>query len=463
MNKVLTCDIDTTIYDASILMKESKLDYILITNNDELEGIVTTKDIGFSINLNNNNKLINDIMTKDPLCAIEGSKMEDIINVMINKKFRHLPIINKDSKIINLIDIRECYNYSINKLEKLYSNNKGIDEILEIGKIGNGKISQYLKNLKKLLQGPILNDVLHNGNNKVIYCNINDSVYKVGMKMKEFKRTAIIVKDDENDNENVGIFTTKDLVFRVISEKLDVHKIKIGDVMTKSFKFANKNMNIHDALEMMINGKYLNLPIVDIDNDNDNDDNDDKIIGIIDVIKLMRFTLNQIKTLEELGEDDEDENVDIDGDNEVHDYDEEYAGDISIDEIREFEITKNDNIKIEKNIYFKIDNNGKKFVIKMKISKGFPRLEKEILKIIGKKDVEIGYYESGDLIEINDDESLKNCVEIQDSKMINIAIIKSSGDNKSNNTDHNDSVNVGMGVGVGMGVLGIGMYLLRRR
>lgn len=68
------------------------------------------------------------------------------------------------------------------------------------------------------MNGPTLEDAL-DANTVPTYVNVKASVHEATMLMKENRTTAVLVKDT---NEQVaGIFTSKDVVLRVIAAGLD--------------------------------------------------------------------------------------------------------------------------------------------------------------------------------------------------------------------------------------------------
>ena len=85
------------------------------------------------------------------------------------------------------------------------------------------------------------------------------SVHEATMLMKENRTTAVLVKDT---NEQVaGIFTSKDVVLRVIAAGLDL-KCSVVRVMTPQPDVAPIGLPVQDALRKMFDGHYLNLPVV---------------------------------------------------------------------------------------------------------------------------------------------------------------------------------------------------------
>lgn len=178
------------------------------------------------------------------------------------------------------------------KLERMHASSKKLYEALDSvhSEMGVGQqplqVFKYFENLKSKMNGPTLESVL-DANTVPVYSNVKSTVYEATVLMKENRTTAVLVKD--NNDEVTGIFTSKDVVLRVIAAGLDPKNCSIVRVMTPQPDVAKVNLPIQQALRQMFEGHYLNLPVVGDQND---------IIGIVEVLKLTYATLNQIKQLE---------------------------------------------------------------------------------------------------------------------------------------------------------------------
>ena len=101
--------------------------------------------------------------------------------------------------------------------------------------------------------------------------------------MKENHITAVLVQDQ---GQITGIFTSKDVVLRVIAAGLDPANCSVIRVMTPHPDFAPLDMSIQAALRKMHDGHYLNLPVMNKESD--------EIVGMVDVLKLTYATLDQV-------------------------------------------------------------------------------------------------------------------------------------------------------------------------
>lgn len=460
----LICASNVSIYEAAQRMIAAKENHVLVVDeNEELLGILTTKDIAFRVvgsNLNIKSTTVKKIMTSNPMCAKVATKASDALSLMVIKHFRHLPVVNEDNQIVGVLDITKCYNEAMKRLEKLYQDSKKLYDAMEtvnkeLGNSGYGRrqhtyIITYFENLKRILSGPTLSQLLNDESTLPVYCSVDSSAYDAAMLMKLKKTTAILVRDLKE--ETVGIFTSKDVVSRVIAKGMDPTDCTVESVMTVHPATAPTTMSINEALKQMFEGKYLNLPVLD--------EKTKDIVGVVDVIRLTNFTLNQIQTMESFNEDEEDaddeELFDSIGENDFSKFlqtlpneNEEYgydssASDISVDELAQFDLStmSNDtNTVCSRNIegpkrmssimslgpinyndvcFFKFKvSRGRIHRVSYRPSDGIDKFKellkeefmKEELDMFDQGIFEISYLdEDGDIIVINTDKDLKDCV-----------------------------------------------------
>ncbi|EGV64722.1 hypothetical protein CANTEDRAFT_104365 [Yamadazyma tenuis ATCC 10573] len=296
-SEAVTCKPSTTVFEASQLMTAKRENCILVVGEDgELLGIFTAKDLAFRVvgsNLNANVITIDQIMTPNPLCTNANDPASDALTVMIQKRFRHLPVLDNRDRIVGVLDITKCYSQQMEKLERMHESSKRLYEAFdtvhsEMAVVQQPlQVFQYFEELKSKMNGPTLDTVL-DSRTVPIYCSIKTTVYEATVLMKENNTTAVLVKDNE-DKVN-GIFTSKDVVLRVIAAGLTPKNCSIVRVMTPQPDVARHDLSIQESLRKMFDGHYLNLPVVGDSGD---------IIGIVEVLKLTYATLNQIKQVKD--------------------------------------------------------------------------------------------------------------------------------------------------------------------
>ncbi|KAF3763012.1 CBS-domain-containing protein [Cryphonectria parasitica EP155] len=279
----------TTVAEAAQLMAAKREDCVLVTDDDDrIAGIFTAKDLAFRVvgqGLKSANVTIAEIMTKNPLCARTDTSATDALDLMVRKGFRHLPVMDENQDISGILDITKCFYDAMEKLERAYSSSRKLYDALEgvqseLGASQPQQIISYVEALRVKMSGPTLESVL-NGEPPVTV-SVRTSVKEAAFLMKENHTTALLVQDN---GSITGIFTSKDVVLRVIAPGLDPSTCSVVRVMTPHPDFAPIDMSIQAALRKMHDGHYLNLPVM-------NDGGE--IVGMVDVLKLTYATLEQI-------------------------------------------------------------------------------------------------------------------------------------------------------------------------
>ncbi|EED23855.1 CBS and PB1 domain protein [Talaromyces stipitatus ATCC 10500] len=283
---------NTTVSEAAQLMAAKREDCVLVTDDDDrIAGIFTAKDLAFRVvgaGLKAREVTIAEIMTKNPLCARTDTSATDALDLMVRKGFRHLPVMDENQDISGILDITKCFYDAMEKLERAYSSSRKLYDALEgvqseLGSSQPQQIIQYVEALRQKMSGPTLESVLDGMPPTTV--SVRTSVKEAAALMKEHHTTALLVQDQ---GSITGIFTSKDVVLRVIAPGLDPATCSVVRVMTPHPDFAPTDMSIQAALRKMHDGHYLNLPVMN---------EAGEIVGMVDVLKLTYATLEQINSM----------------------------------------------------------------------------------------------------------------------------------------------------------------------
>ncbi|HMJ56047.1 MAG TPA: CBS domain-containing protein [Polyangiaceae bacterium] len=71
---------------------------------------------------------------------------------------------------------------------------------------------------------------------------------------------AIVVLEE---GKLVGIVSERDIVARVVAKGLDPAMVAVSDVMTRDVRTVTESVSVRRALEMMAQGRFRHLPVVD--------------------------------------------------------------------------------------------------------------------------------------------------------------------------------------------------------
>lgn len=235
------------------------------------------------------------MVTRDTMSAT------DALNTMVTRGFRHLPVCNDEGDIVGLLDIAKVFYEALEKLErahgssqKLYHALEGVQNEWGTGTVGpQNAMMTYIEALREKMALPDLSSILDEGTAPCTV-SVRTSVFEASKIMKQYRTTAVCVMEGAVDGYGgkiAGIFTSKDVVLRVIAAGLNPRTCSVVRVMTPHPDTAPPEMSIQSALRKMHNGHYLNLPVLE----------EGQLIGVVDVLRLTWKTLEQINSMADEG------------------------------------------------------------------------------------------------------------------------------------------------------------------
>jgi CBS domain-containing protein len=113
---VLTFSATDNVIDAILKMSEKNYGASVIVDNDNKPvGIVTERDFMRRLlakGLDANTTPISEIMTKDLKLASVDDEVVDWLRIMSNERFRHLPLVDENGRLINLMSQGDFVSYT---------------------------------------------------------------------------------------------------------------------------------------------------------------------------------------------------------------------------------------------------------------------------------------------------------------------------------------------------------------
>ncbi|KAI8884299.1 CBS-domain-containing protein [Backusella circina FSU 941] len=281
--QALTVKESMLVVESAQLMAAKRCDCVLVVNeNDHLSGIFTAKDIAYRVvagGLDARTTPVIDIMTKNPMCVTSDTSATEALNLMVSKGFRHLPVCNEDGDIFGLLDITKCLYEALEKMERAFGSSQKLYDALEEANQLNG----YMEDLRDKMSCPNLGSILDGTPPAEVKYKTN--VKEIAILMKELHTTAVLVT---RHHTLAGIFTSKDIVLRVIAAGLNPENCTVVRVMTPNPDTASPETTVLDALKRMNDGHYLNLPVLE----------GGIVTGMVDVLKLTYTTLEQMNSIQ---------------------------------------------------------------------------------------------------------------------------------------------------------------------
>ncbi|KAJ9120784.1 hypothetical protein QFC22_002717 [Naganishia vaughanmartiniae] len=316
----LTVPESMSVADASQLCAAKRTDCVLVVDDEEgLSGIFTAKDLAFRVTaegLDPRTTLVSQIMTKNPMVTRDTTSATQALQLMVEKHFRHLPVCNEDGDVVGLLDITKVFHEALAKVERsstasaqLHAALAGVQTELGGSMAANPQAAAMMAYAQALQDKMALPDLTTVLNSRLAPATVTarTTVKEAAKMMKDRRTTAVCVMESPTvsttasslsgvsgngaaNQKIAGIFTSKDIVLRVIAAGLDASRCSVVRVMTPHPDTAPPTMSVQEALKKMYTGHYLNLPVVE---------SDGRLMGIVDVLKLTYATLEQIESIAE--------------------------------------------------------------------------------------------------------------------------------------------------------------------
>jgi len=98
---------DASVFDAIKLMADKAVGSLVVMEDDELRGIITERDYARKVIVKGRSSettTVAEIMTVEVLTASSSETVNNCMEVMTEKKIRHLPVV-EDNRVIGMISI----------------------------------------------------------------------------------------------------------------------------------------------------------------------------------------------------------------------------------------------------------------------------------------------------------------------------------------------------------------------
>lgn len=124
---------DITIRDAAQMMKRQNISSLLISESNQLVGIITDRDFRTRVLAENltGNEPVKDIMTPDPVCIDSHNRLHEAQLKMMAKGIHHLPVTQENNPvgIISMSDILRANNIEPLSLIRSINHSKSVEEL----------------------------------------------------------------------------------------------------------------------------------------------------------------------------------------------------------------------------------------------------------------------------------------------------------------------------------------------
>jgi CBS domain-containing protein len=117
---------------------------------------------------------------------------------------------------------------------------------------------------------------------EVIGCSPEDSVGEAVALLALKRIGALPVVDGDRV---LGIFSERDVVYRLAAEGIDLLQLRVGDVMTTPAVTVEASAGIMEALALMTKRRFRHLPVVE----------GERMVGFISIGDLVKYRIESIE------------------------------------------------------------------------------------------------------------------------------------------------------------------------
>ena len=226
--ELVSASASSTVYEVIQQMVGRDVGRILIIRDDAPVGIFTERHVLKHVA---NDKLdpeqtpVEKVMTSPFRAVAEDTPIVDALGEMIKGKIRHLQVLGTRDNIIGIVSMRRILEIAVDL-------GHGLNENKTIGSI--------------ISQAPLSMDE-------------SEAVWDAVELMNEREAGAIVAT---SALKPVGIFTERDVLNRVVAEKLDGKKTLLKEVMTSPVITMPITAAVGDVLDQMYRRDIRNMPIM---------------------------------------------------------------------------------------------------------------------------------------------------------------------------------------------------------
>ena len=250
---LITIDKDQNLSDALKLLRKHNVSRLPVTNNKELVGIISERDIANKLGSSKYESMpasrlhISSVMVKDVFTVPETMQLADVAKLMLDEGIGSVPVMCED-KMVGIVSKADFVTLAVGiAFDKIT-----VKEIMS-------KDLTVVSPTERLVHARRLMIESHVGRLPVV-----------------------------EDDELVGMITSKDLMRAFIDfrknvpekyQKSQIKEVLVEDIMSTNPQYVSKDMSISDVSNIMIETGYNGLPVVD----------EGDVVGIITQTDILRL------------------------------------------------------------------------------------------------------------------------------------------------------------------------------
>jgi CBS domain-containing protein len=131
---VISVQPSASAYTAACIMTRANCGSVLVIDaSGTLQGIVTERDVMTRLvakALDPASTTVQQLMTRSPICVVPETKVADAVLLMIERGFRHLPVVTSANKILGVFSVRDAMPREVQTAKSLAEFNEQVNDSL---------------------------------------------------------------------------------------------------------------------------------------------------------------------------------------------------------------------------------------------------------------------------------------------------------------------------------------------
>lgn len=250
---IITIDKDQNLSDALKLLRKHNVSRLPVTNNKELVGIISERDIADKLGSSKYESMpasrlhISSVMVKDVFTVPETMQLGEVAKLMLENGIGSVPVMD-DNGMAGIVSKADFVTLAVG--------------------IAFDKIT-----VKEIMTKDL------------IVVSPTERLVHARRQMKEAHVGRLPVVDDDN---LAGMVTSKDLMRAFIEfrknvpekyQKSQIKEVLVEDIMSSNPTFTSKDATISEVAKIMMETGFNGLPVVE----------DEKVVGIITQTDILRL------------------------------------------------------------------------------------------------------------------------------------------------------------------------------
>lgn len=289
---------ELTVIDAAVKMLGANADSgLVVSAAGALVGILTDKDVTNRViakRADPTSMLVSEVMTASPMTVKSSDNAVDALCLMIERRFRHLPVLDEHGAVVGMLDIAKCLYDAISRLERHLSSASSALSTAVLAALpagaGAGSAQGLVDDMVQRLFAPSLAVLLQSAERAraataggaappALTLAPHETAERAAELMAA-RGGAVLIGTAEAPC--AGIVTFKDLLFKLVAKGRSAADVTVETLMTRAPDTMPATASVLQALHQLQYGGYRNIPVLGTDG---------APLGVLDVLVLMEGAL----------------------------------------------------------------------------------------------------------------------------------------------------------------------------